>query len=169
MKMLLLSQSGLKSPLSHSPWVCGSSGFSQWSVLLSSSHPLVKVMLGRSASPSFPTKQQAGQEMQTTSCDSFEGLGWKPLAEVRCHFGCPGINSGRQEKGGCLFLLSGQSEGDPYVPPTPPDWPNWLCQRVASQTVKSHWSSPNNPSSMQTVRLRARKARAMLPYLSIVF
>lgn len=121
MKMLLLNQSGLKSPLSHSPWVCGSSGFSQWGVLFSSSHPLVKVILGRSASPSFPTKLHAGQDMQTTSCGGFEGLRWNPLVELRCQFGCPGINSGRQEKGGCLFLPSGQGEGDPSVPPTPPD------------------------------------------------
>lgn len=58
----------------------------------SPTHALIKVILGRSASPSFPTKQQAGEEMQTTSCDSFEGFRWKPLAEVRCQFGCHDIN-----------------------------------------------------------------------------
>lgn len=91
-KMLLLNQSGFKAPLIHSPWVCGPSGFSQWGVLLSPPHPFIKVILGRSASPSFPTKQQAGEEMQTSSCDSAEGLRWKPLVELRCHFGCHNIN-----------------------------------------------------------------------------
>lgn len=116
-KMLLLNQSGFKAPLIHSPWVCGPSGFSQWGVLLSPPHLLIKVILGRSASPSFPTKQQAGEEMQTSSCDSAEGLRWKPLVELRCHFGCHNINPGRQEKGGdrCLFLPSGQGEGD-FIP-----------------------------------------------------
>lgn len=91
-KMLLLNQSGLTAPLIHSPWVCGPSGFSHWGLLLSPSYPLIKVILGTSASPTFPTKQQAGQEMQTPSGDSFEGFKRKPLVEVRCHFGCHSTN-----------------------------------------------------------------------------
>lgn len=115
LKMLLLNQSALKAPLIHSPWVCGASGFSQWGLLLSPSHPLIKVMLGRSASPSFATKQRGGQEMQITSWDTCEGFRWKPLDELRCHFGCHDTNSWQAGKGWWQLFSAIRAGGTGFI------------------------------------------------------